>query len=256
MTDHSSTEPEPPATLSTESALRFQFRPVRPQRVFEVVCARIREQIVAGELRPGDRLAGEKELATQFGVSRMAIKEAFRALETTGVIRLEKGVRGGAFINSENSTLLTQSIEDWISLGDISVEDLTETRGLIYTEVVRLASKRADQADFDALDAILRDLDQHFVNTPSSMAISSLASQFACRLAQATRNKMLVLLVTSLTDITREVTNRRGRSARPELQAIRKQIVKHLKARDETKAVKEIRRYVDIVHRDALARGD
>src|SRR5947209_2854471 len=74
------------------------FEPIRTRRIFEEICERIRQQLVSGELRPGDRLPPERELARMFAVSRTAVREALRSLEIAGLIELRKGTKGGAFV--------------------------------------------------------------------------------------------------------------------------------------------------------------
>ena len=81
---------------STANALVLPpFGPVRTRRVFEDICDQIRGQVLGGILRPGDKLPAERELAEQFGVSRTAVREALRSLEIAGVVKLQKGVKGG-----------------------------------------------------------------------------------------------------------------------------------------------------------------
>src|SRR5258708_20009789 len=81
------------------------FGPIKPKRVFEEICERIRNELSSGALRPGDKLPPERELAEQFGVSRTAVREAFRSLERSGLIGLQKGAKGGAFILQSNPTV-------------------------------------------------------------------------------------------------------------------------------------------------------
>lgn len=75
------------------------FRPIHTKRAFEEICARIREQLALGVLKPGDKLPAERDLAQQLGVSRNVLREALRSLEMAGVLRLQKGVKGGAFVH-------------------------------------------------------------------------------------------------------------------------------------------------------------
>ena len=75
------------------------FRPIRTRRAFEEICQRIREQLALGVLKPGDKLPPERDLAQQLGVSRNVLREALRSLEMAGVLRLQKGVKGGALFS-------------------------------------------------------------------------------------------------------------------------------------------------------------
>src|SRR5450755_3305416 len=129
------------------------FAPIHTRRAFEEICERIRAQIGAGTLRPGDKLPAERELALQLGVGRNALREALRSLEIAGIVRLQKGVKGGAFIQAGDAGRMDDVVRDMLSLGSISVAELTESRVHIQDLVVRLACARATRADLDALAA-------------------------------------------------------------------------------------------------------
>src|ERR1700704_2086953 len=138
---------------ASASAGPVQFRPIRPRRPFEEICERIREQLALGVLKPGDKLPPERDLAQQLGVSRNVLREALRSLEMAGVLRLLKGVKGGAFIQEGDTGRMNDVMRDMLSLGTISVRELSEARVHVLDLVVRLACANARPADLDALEA-------------------------------------------------------------------------------------------------------
>src|SRR5580692_3159721 len=83
---------EPEAERTT--ARQVDFTPARARRVFEDIVLQIRRELTNGNLRPGDRLPGERDLARQFGASRTAVREAFRNLENAGIIVSQPGRDG------------------------------------------------------------------------------------------------------------------------------------------------------------------
>jgi GntR family transcriptional regulator, transcriptional repressor for pyruvate dehydrogenase complex len=97
----------------------LQFRPIHTRRAFEEICQRIREQLALGVLKPGDKLPPERDLAQQLGVSRNVLREALRSLEMAGVLRLQKGVKGGAFIQEGDTSRMNDVMQDMLSLGTI-----------------------------------------------------------------------------------------------------------------------------------------
>src|SRR5215468_11498582 len=127
-----------------------KFRPIHTRRAFEEICERIREQLALGVLKPGDKLPPERDLAQQLGVSRNVLREALRSLEMAGVLRLQKGVKGGAFIQEGDTSRMNDVMRDMLSLGTISIRELSEARVHVLDLVVRLACANARQADFDA----------------------------------------------------------------------------------------------------------
>lgn len=66
------------------------FAPLRTTRVFRQIAARIVEMVRNGELKPGDSLPNEAELASAFDVSRNSVREALIALETAGVVEVRR----------------------------------------------------------------------------------------------------------------------------------------------------------------------
>src|SRR5216683_3195339 len=129
------------------------FRPIHTRRAFEEICERSREQLALGMLKPGDKLPPERDLAQQLGVSRNVLREALRSLEMAGVLRLLKGVKGGAFIQKGDTSRMNEVMRDMLSLGTISVRELSEARIHVLDLAVRLACVSARQADFEGLEA-------------------------------------------------------------------------------------------------------
>ena len=126
----------------------LEFRPIRTRRAFEEICERIREQLALGVLKPGDKLPPERDLAQQLGVSRNVLREALRSLEMAGVLRLQKGVKGGAFIQEGDTSRMNDVMRDMLSLGSISVRELSEARINVLDLVVRLVCVNARQRGF------------------------------------------------------------------------------------------------------------
>lgn len=228
------------------------FGPIRPKRVFEEICERIRSQIAAGTLKPGDKLPAERELAEKFRVSRTAVREAFRSLEHAGLIGLQKGVKGGAFILDGNPTL-TRSFQDMISLGRISLADLTEARVLIQEVVVRLACERATEADFKALERDIAEVDE-LTRSGRLRERLSYSINFYKILANTTRNQVIIILMDSLTYILRLVVNEVGPDPKTDLVETRRAFMKCLRARDADGAVREMAAHLKRLH-DHLERA-
>jgi DNA-binding transcriptional regulator YhcF (GntR family) len=127
------------------------FRRVQVARAFEDIARQIREELLQGRLRPGDRLPAERELAVQFGVSRNTLREALRSLEIAGLITLRKGAAGGAFINDTNGDTVVTSIKDMFSLGAVTTEQITEARISVESAIIRAACEVHTAADIRKL---------------------------------------------------------------------------------------------------------
>jgi DNA-binding FadR family transcriptional regulator len=235
----------------TDDKTRPAFGPVKTRRVFEEICDQIRREVAAGTLRPGDKLPAERELALQFGASRTAVREALRSLEIAGVVGLQKGVKGGAFILDGNPTAVTQSIHDMLALGRISLDNLTEARMLTEQVVIRLACERATEEDFDALD---RNIDETEEYTLAGRFVErlELAAQFYAMLAKMTRNEVLVVMVDAMTEILRHFVAKAGPAPKLDLIEHRRRFAKYLRARDAAKATEEMTAHLTKLHRHLM----
>jgi len=77
---------------------RTMFSPVPVRNAFEVTIERLAQSIRLGVLVEGDRLPPERELAETFGVSRVTLREAIRALRDAGLVESRRGRGGGTFV--------------------------------------------------------------------------------------------------------------------------------------------------------------
>src|SRR5512140_64979 len=136
------------------------FRPIRPARAFEEIAAQIRAELAEGRLRVGSRLPSERALSEQFGVSRNTLREALRSLEHAGLIRLQKGAHGGAFISERSGDAIIAGLMDMYHLGAIRPAQLTEARIWLEEIIVREACRRATEQDFEALEANVREAEE------------------------------------------------------------------------------------------------
>jgi len=229
-----------------------EFTPVRTRRAFEEICVQIRREVQAGNLKPGDKLPAERELAARFQVSRSSVREALRALEIVGVVTLQRGARGGAVIQEGSIESITHVMQDLLFLGGFSLEDFTEARVCLQREVVRLACDRATEEDFKVLEenvaktAALR-------SPEGLMQRTELTLEFYSLLAAATGNKVLCALMSAITDPLRDYITRLGPDRSWDVAASRSKFLEHLRARDSESAVAEMVSHMTRLHQYLLA---
>ena len=102
------------------------------KRLYHAVADKITQRIHDGSYPPGSRLPGERELAAEFGVSRVTIREAEIALQALGQIRIKTG--SGVYV-------LDQSDQETKGLPNVSAFELTEARSLFESEAAALAAR-------------------------------------------------------------------------------------------------------------------
>ena len=238
-----------PRNVAQPSAVKF--RPIHTRRAFEEICERIREQLALGQLKPGDKLPPERDLAQQLGVSRNVLREALRSLEMAGVLRLQKGVKGGAFIREGDTSRMNVVMRDMLSLGTISVRELSEARIDVLDLVVRLACTHARQPDFEALEA---NVERTELATREGRLLDRVecSREFYKLLAASTGNKVIAMIMDSVTEIHMRFVYAKVVSsggAMPRLAEKRRQFLSALRARNASTATRLMRAHLESVQR-------
>ena len=116
------------------------LEPVKKTRLYEDIVKQLISLINSGSLKPGDRLAPERDLAIELNVSRTAIREALRALELMGFI--DSRVGGGTFIRQITLDNVIDPFSSLLAQDKKLILELIEVRQLLETEIAKLAAKR------------------------------------------------------------------------------------------------------------------
>jgi DNA-binding FadR family transcriptional regulator len=144
---------------------------IRAPKTAELIAARLRSQIVRGELKAGDTLPGEARLMTQFGVSRPTLREAFRILETESLINVRRGSRGGARIIAPDLSVAARYVGLLLQVDGTTIADVYEARKVLEPACVSRLAVRRTPADIAALravtDALAEAVDHADVGSPA-----------------------------------------------------------------------------------------
>lgn len=128
---------------------------------YQNLASDLRDRIVAGELRPGDRLPVEPELSTRYGVSRSTVREALRLLTSQNLISTVRGVTGGSFVVAPRPEQISDYLQTSLGLlavdTQITVDQLLEIRDLLEVPAAGLAALRRTEGDLAELRGYLFD---------------------------------------------------------------------------------------------------
>lgn len=127
------------------------FEPIAVARASSAIAEQIRTAIVTGRIGQGERLSPERELAEQFGVSRVTVRDALRSLEAMGLIEVKVGARGGAFVTAPTGSKVAQTMSDMMMMSATTPEDIVEARLIVELGTVTLACARATDDDLTKL---------------------------------------------------------------------------------------------------------
>jgi GntR family transcriptional repressor for pyruvate dehydrogenase complex len=183
------------APLGTPRSNQDMFIPVSVGRISEVIIEQIRQLIHSGQLVEGSRLPSERDLCERFGVSRVTVREALRVLESSELIEIKVGARGGAFVTTPTSGRVETGITDLLAMSGLTAMEVTEARRLIEMGVAEIACHRATLEDVNDLSALCDTAEQALRDGAYTMELST---EFHIRLARATHNRAISMLVQSL----------------------------------------------------------
>ena len=124
---------------------------LRVPKMAELVSQQLRRQIVRGELKEGDALPSEAELMTQFGVSRPTLREAFRVLESEGLITVRRGAHGGARVQIPNGDIAARYAGLVLEFRGTTLEDVYDARNIIEPPLAAMLARKRTKADLTRL---------------------------------------------------------------------------------------------------------
>jgi GntR family transcriptional repressor for pyruvate dehydrogenase complex len=168
------------------------FVPVRRVRSFDDVVAQLREAILTGQVRQGERLPGERELTQAFAVSRPTVREALRHLEATGLVEVRQGKGGGAFAIAPSSSVVGDAVATFLNLQGASLRDLAEFRLSFEPENAWWAAQRADDDDILDLKALVAEAKDVMAAGGSWEPIGEVDARWHEALARATKNNLRI----------------------------------------------------------------
>jgi DNA-binding FadR family transcriptional regulator len=170
-------------------------------RAYLRVADSIRLRILANDLKPGDRLPSENDLAREEGVGRTTVREALRLLASVGLIETKRGVRGGAFVTYPSADDLYDQMTTALSLmtqhGEMGDGALDEAIAFTMPMVARIASQRGTEAEV----AHLLTLPDALLETASDAEWMATAREFSTLLIHMARNHVLSMILKPLMTI-------------------------------------------------------
>jgi GntR family transcriptional repressor for pyruvate dehydrogenase complex len=176
------------------------YKAVRSSRLYEQIVQQIEESITAGDLKPGDQLPAERELAQKFGVSRTAVREAVKALRQKGLVEAYSG--RGTFITNTTSQTIRQSLDLMIRMGRSDGSGhLAEVRAILEPEIAALAADRMREEELARMRAAIDIMDR---SRRDAHAYIEADLDFHLALAEGARNPLILSLLDSIVGLLRE----------------------------------------------------
>lgn len=166
------------------------LKPIHTQRASEAIYDQIKDMILSGQLKPGDRLPSERNMMDMLQRSRPTIREALRMLERAGFIKTIAG-SNGAIIQEPNTKGVEQSLEAMLQSSQITLEKMSEYRSLNDVAIAGWAAERRTDEDLEAIDAIVAHAEATVDNYEQFILIDPI---FHGLLAKASKNEVAYIM--------------------------------------------------------------
>ena len=182
----------------------IRYLPVQSERLYEQIVNQIETRINAGDLKVGDKLPSEFELAEQFEVSRTAIREAVKILRQKGLIDILPGK--GTFVTNGTPVAIQQSLDMLRKFGsEEGYLNLVEVREIMEPQIAALAASRITDEYIHAMQEAYKTMETAVDNADIFVEADL---DFHLALAEATQNPLIPALMDTIIGLLREQRKR------------------------------------------------
>jgi len=185
----------------------MEFKEITPVRLYESAIEQIMDSIKRSELKPGDKLPPERELAEKLSISRNSLREAFRVLESRGLIKSKAG--GGRYIREIRKNGYSNTENIILSLEKSSILELLEAREIFEVKIAKIAAQRATIEDAELIEQVLNKTNEEEELKDGKETESD--TEFHLAIARASHNFVFINIIRLHLDLlkgTREKTQK------------------------------------------------
>lgn len=176
------------------------WKPVQITTASETIAARIRNAILDGSLKPGDRLGSSIELAEQFNVSRLTIRDALKKLESLGCVEIKVGSAGGTWVGGSNLARYVDAAAVQLKLEGVTPQEMIEAQLAIECTTAELAAKNATPEEIARLKALLQEAG---TKKDDPLAFTEAGMAFHHAVAEGAHNRVLAAQLHTLRYVIR-----------------------------------------------------
>ena len=211
------------------------------------IIQQLKQLIVSGQLKPGDRLPAERVLAEKLGVGRSYVREAIRKLEFFGLLKTSP--QSGTYVSGYSIKMIEGVLTDIINFNKDDFSALIEARYYMEINAARLAATRRTEDDLALLRSAVEDYDNK-VNSKQDAIQEDMFIHL--RIANATKNSVFEsMLLMLLPDIIRNIVEKKicGDNRGVKAMAEHHEILQAIADQDADAAGEAMSRHLDDIFR-------
>lgn len=218
------------------------LNPVKSTKVYEAIMDQIKESVKSGELKRGDKLLSERELAEKLEVSRTSVREAIKALNMLGLIESRHG--DGNFIKSNFEDSLLEPLSIVFMLIGNRNEEILELRKIVEPECAAMAAKNINDSELNELRNILDEIK----NAHTNELCVELDRRFHYKIVQASGNMLISTIMFSVSALIEKYIDKSDihKFSREKVDAQHEAIYMALKEHNPEKALMLLREHLKL----------
>ena len=217
--------------------------PPQTEGLTEYVVHQLKDSIMQGLIKPGERLPPERQLAELLQISRGSLRQALKALQIMGVLRIVHG--SGAYLSDQASSILREPDDVLLPLRGHSFAEMFEARRAMEAEAAACAALRANERDIEKLRAIL----QQMKSTGHVSRFAQRDKAFHRQIALASGNSVFVWFTDMLQKVLSEGHIVHARSERlPVLVREHQRVLTAIESRDPQRAREQMLEHLNLAN--------
>lgn len=182
------------------------YTPIQSELLYKQIVNQIESRIEVGDLKVGDQLPPERELAAQFDVSRTVVREAVKALLQKGIVEIQPG--RGTFITNGIPGAVQHALGMLRKFDSVNgSSNLVEVREILEPEIAALAATRITDEHIAAMKKAVETMETALTDAETFVEADL---DFHIALAEGTHNPIILILINSIIDLLREQRKRTG----------------------------------------------
>lgn len=208
---------------------------INHDNVSDIVVQKLKDYILNNEMKSGDKLPSEPQLAETLHISRSSIREAMKSLEGLGIIETRHGK--GRFIRDFNYDQMLDSLSYNLNVHFKDFYEVAGVRIALETSFLPLAAERYTDEDLDNLQSILNRLEKEIRSGKSEQELVLTHTLFHRRLYKVLDNRLLDSLISMFASFQRLMAsmNKYSTSDNEEFLEKHKKLLASLRTRDKVK---------------------
>lgn len=180
------------------------FKAIKLESPVDKIIKQIRNSIVSGQLKPGDKLPSERKLSESFSIGRTYVRDAIKKLEFYGILKTLP--QSGTMVSGADITAMEGLIADVIKLNENDFFHLVETRVVMETYACSQASIRRSSRDIADLEELL---DEYKQRVDANLPGVKEDFNFHLKITEASQNmvikSLMLILIPDILDIYRKL---------------------------------------------------